>query len=136
MNHRKAPLPEHFHTAPKGTCRVCNQPVIGLTKTGKPSKSRWHQECLKEYKLIHWVSVTRRAVWSRDKGKCANCGKICKRNQWDMDHVKPLIESQGDIAYWQLPNLQTLCSDCHIEKTSKENSERALRKRLLKEDLK
>jgi 5-methylcytosine-specific restriction endonuclease McrA len=50
-----------------------------------------------------------------------------------MDHIKPLIAANGDISYWQLPNLQTLCTPCHTAKTSQEATERAAKRKLLKE---
>ena len=42
-----------------------------------------------------------------------------------MDHIKPLIEAQGNLDYWRLGNLQTLCTDCHVKKTSAEATARA-----------
>jgi 5-methylcytosine-specific restriction endonuclease McrA len=131
--HRTPPKPPYFDTVPEGTCRWCNQEV-GLTPKGKPSKSRWHPACLKEYKLLFWPSSTRRAVWRRDKSVCAGCGAKCLYPlEWHMDHIKPLIAANGDISYWQLPNLQTLCTPCHTAKTSQEATERAAKRKLLKE---
>jgi 5-methylcytosine-specific restriction endonuclease McrA len=140
-DHRKPPLPPHFETAPLGTCRWCNVP-IGNTARGKVSKARWHVKCVAEYKLLHWPTKTRQAVWRRDQGKCASCGTLCARKtskknpsdlpKWHMDHIKPLIESNGDISYWQMKNLQTLCSKCHTAKTSLEATERAAKRRAAK----
>lgn len=127
MSYRTPPKPLHYDTAPPGTCRWCNE-LIGLTKTGRQSKSRWHEACGKEYEILNFVGETRKAVWKRDQGKCAACGVVCDRkgkNGWDMDHIKPLIEAKGDLAYWRLPNLQTLCKACHIKKTSAEATQRA-----------
>lgn len=126
-DHRIPPKPPYFDTVPEGTCRWCNV-EIGLTPKGKPSKSRWHHHCVAEYKLLHWPTNTRKAVWRRDKGVCRGCGVQCSRRgglKWHMDHIKPLIEALGNIDYWRLPNLQTLCTDCHKAKTSKEATERA-----------
>lgn len=131
-SHRIPPKPDWFETTPPGTCRWCNEEV-GLTPKGKPSKSRWHQTCLTEYKLIFWPGATRRAVWKRDTGRCAKCSHICEKkgiDGWHMDHIVPLIESNGDIKYWTLPNLQTLCKRCHAEKTSREATERAKKRRM------
>jgi 5-methylcytosine-specific restriction endonuclease McrA len=50
-----------------------------------------------------------------------------------MDHIVPLIQANGDLQYWRLPNLQTLCTPCHTIKTSREATERAAARRLLKE---
>jgi 5-methylcytosine-specific restriction endonuclease McrA len=126
-NHRNPPKPDYYDTVPEGTCRWCNE-QIGPTKTGRDSKARWHKECYEEYEILFHTSVTRRAVWQRDKGKCKSCGIACDRkglNGWQMDHITPLIEAQGDLTYWRLPNLQTLCKPCHKVKTSQEATERA-----------
>lgn len=126
MKHRLPPKSPYYHNPKKGQCRHCGKDV--LKPNGELNKrANWHKKCVQEYKLIHWPQVTRKAVFKRDKGKCADCGVIAKRGQrWDMDHIKPLVESKGDLSYWQLPNLQTLCPPCHIKKTSAEASKRAL----------
>lgn len=129
--HRIPPKPQYFDTAPIGTCRWCNRQIPD-TKTGKPSRARWHPECVKEYKLLFWPTATRRAVRKRDKGVCAQCGVQCTdkgTTKWHMDHIVPLIEAQGDIKYWRLPNLQTLCTDCHKIKTALEAAQRAAKRR-------
>lgn len=134
-SHRIPPKPPHFDTAPEGTCRWCNV-EIGLTKKGKPSKSRWHAGCVKEYKLLFWPATTRRAVWARDKGRCHECKTLCDKkgkNGWHMDHIVPLIEANGQLSFWQLGNLQTLCKVCHTAKTSQEATNRATQRRILKE---
>lgn len=46
-----------------------------------------------------------------------------------MDHIKPLIEANGNISYWEMPNLQTLCIKCHTAKTSAEATQRAADRR-------
>lgn len=133
-DHRKPPKPPHYDTALEGVCRWCNVP-IGVTPRGKPSKARWHIRCLSEFKLLHWPTKTRQAVWRRDSGKCAGCGTICAKKglpKWHMDHIKPLIEAKGDITYWQMGNLQTLCHPCHTTKTSAEATERAVKRRAAK----
>lgn len=135
--HRIPPKPKHFDTAPEGTCRWCNK-KIGLTPKGRESKSRWHPACVIEYKLIHWPTATRKAVWQRDKGKCNTCSTTCTKKgatRWHMDHITPLIESNGNLKFWKMGNLQTLCTTCHKAKTGQEATERASRRRVLKERL-
>lgn len=132
-NHRNPPKPHYYDTVPEGTCRWCNM-QIGLTKTGRVSKSRWHKKCYDVYQEIFHTSVTRRAVWKRDTGKCNVCKTQCDRkgiNGWQMDHIIPLIEANGDIKYWLLDNLQTLCKPCHKEKTGREATARALLRKQL-----
>ena len=136
MDHRTPPKPPFYDTAVLGQCRYCGLPI--LDKKGNPKKrANWHPDCVNQYKLIYWPNVTRRAVWARDKGKCAGCGTQCTRKGpqgWHMDHITPLIEAKGDVRYWQLPNLQTLCHTCHHAKTGAEATARAEARRKQKLD--
>jgi 5-methylcytosine-specific restriction endonuclease McrA len=133
MSHRKPHKPIFYDQRVPGQCRYCGGEI--LDKKGQRSKrAMWHPACVAEYKLIHFPGDTRRAVFKRDKGKCAKCGVVTRylRGAWDMDHIKPLIEAQGNLDYWRLPNLQTLCSPCHTAKTSAEATARAAARRAAK----
>lgn len=125
MSYRIPPKPDYFDTVPAGTCRWCNT-LTGLTPTGRVKKSRWHKECLREYKLLFWWSETKREAYKRDKGICNLCKKDTKGN-WELDHIKPLYENKEarDLSFWQMGNLQTLCVDCHKTKSSAEAKHRA-----------
>ena len=54
---------------------------------------------------------------------CNSCGVQCTRRGWDLDHIKPLMEQKGvkksklDWSYYGLDNMQTLCKQCHKDKT-------------------
>lgn len=127
MFHRIPPKPLHYDKAGPGQCRYCGDTVLG--KQGKPkTRPSWHEKCVVEYRVIYWPSSTRRAVWERDKGKCADCGIVSpwRGAYWHVDHKKPLVEARGDLSYWKLPNLQTLCVPCHKKKTGAEATSRAL----------
>lgn len=66
---------------------------------------------------------------------CAVCNTQCEKkgkNGWDLDHKIPLIEGDGSLSFWQMGNLQTLCKQCHKDKTSREATERATRRREMK----
>ena len=130
MKYRIPPKPEYFDSVPPGTCRWCNE-LTGLTPKGKVKTSRWHSHCLQEYKLLFWPTTTRKAVWKRDAGICNECKTQCEKqnNGWHLDHIKPLIEAKGDLSFWQMGNLQTLCKVCHKNKTSKEATERAIKRK-------
>jgi 5-methylcytosine-specific restriction endonuclease McrA len=130
--HRKLPLPDHFHNPIAGICRWCNEPVTKMLKNGKTSKATWHSHCVALYKFYHWPSYTRKTVWRRDKGKCAECGCQCKRKGlegWDMDHIVPLYLAAGNKDYWELSNLQTLCKPCHKLKSAREAGMRSASRR-------
>lgn len=134
MKHRIPPKPIHYSTAPLGYCRYCGGGIYredGRLKT----RANWHPSCLEEYKLIYWPGKTRAAVWKRDHGQCAHCVNKADRNRngaWHMDHIKPLVEAKGDLSYWRLGNLQTLCEPCHKAKTAAEATARAAARRAKK----
>ena len=57
-----------------------------------------------------WAAV-RRVVFERDGWRCVMCGRAGKL---ECDHITPMRRG-GDR--WALDNLQTLCRECHVEKT-------------------
>ena len=59
-----------------------------------------------------WARI-RRTVLDADNWKCRNCGGYGN----EVDHIIPLWKN-GEP--YQADNLQTLCRDCHIDKTRKE----------------
>lgn len=136
MNYRILPKPEYFETVPAGTCRWCNKNT-GFTPKGKPKTSRWHPECLEEYKFYYWPASTRKVVWERDKGLCSSCGIVCEKynNGWHLDHIQPLIEAKGNKSFWQLSNMQTLCKLCHKYKTAAEATARANERKIRKHNV-
>lgn len=134
VDHREPPKPANWTTPRKGTCRFCQLPVLNEDGTVN-TRTQWHPICVVDYQMIYWPAVTRKAVWMRDGGRCAQCGHRCPSRGagvWHLDHIQPLIEAHGDIRYWQMGNLQTLCQACHIAKTSREAGERALVRRQAK----
>ena len=63
-----------------------------------------------------WRAV-RRAVLERDGWRCVSCGRP---GQLEVDHIRPLEKQPGQDPY-DVNGLQSLCRNCHIEKTSREN---------------
>ena len=121
QSHRKAPMPAWFHDAPWGTCRWCNK-FITKEDGELNTRRRWHPECLHDYLIITRSNYAKRQVKKRDKAICASCKIKCRlRSEWNCDHIKPLIDANGDIEFWKLGNMQTLCVKCHAEKTLQEN---------------
>lgn len=98
----------------------------------------WHDgrdgepNCLHEYKLAAWPGYLRAQVFERDGGTCVDCPEgtaPCDTEEnptpWHADHVVPLI----DGGAFGLENVVTRCEPHHNEKTARENSERARRRR-------
>lgn len=48
---------------------------------------------------------------------------------WQHDHIRPLVEAKGDLSFWQLSNICTLCTSCHNKKTAQEAANRAAARR-------
>lgn len=142
-NHRKPPLPESMRVSTPGLCRWCGHPVLNGKGELIKRKRIWHPACVKEFKLLHWPAETRYAVWARDHGFCARCGidteaTIRQRygarlgthmphgtgRLWQHDHIRPLVEANGNLDFWRLDNIQTLCHPCHVAKGKEDNARR------------
>ena len=63
-----------------------------------------------------WAAV-RRFVFERDQYRCVECGKA---GRLECDHVTPLKREPMQNAF-DVNGLQTLCRECHIQKTASEN---------------
>jgi hypothetical protein len=124
--YRNPPMPAWFYNAPWGTCRWCNKPILKEDGTIN-TRRRWHPTgCLHDYLIIADHKYAKRQVKKRDKGICASCGKYCHyRHEWQLDHIRPLIEAKGDLSFWRMGNLATRCNTCHFLKSAQENSDRA-----------
>jgi ribosomal protein L37E len=141
-HHRVPPKPTNYYTEKKGECRFCGFPIKNDQGEINTRKS-WHSHCADEYMLMYHPGEARKRLWQRDRGYCAGCGIVQPRKsrvheeKWHVDHIKPLWEQKGkrfdeiDLDYWREDNLQTLCTECHTKKTSREAAERA---KLKKED--
>lgn len=150
MKHRRPPLPESMKRhVPKGQCRWCNQPI--LKPDGTENRARnWHPACVDIYMIACFSDAQRKAVWKRDHGVCARCGTQTVKEVrgfthrpldvmklpyhllgpmgrlWQADHIRPLLEANGDMSYYLLSNLQTLCNGCHIQKGKEDNRRRKM----------
>lgn len=88
----------------------------GVQLTGR--KRRWAtKECEKksfQYFSIKQGNITtiRMALYNIDRGACRMCGEIT--DNWHADHIIPVHKGGG---FCEIGNFQTLCIDCHKEKT-------------------
>ena len=120
MQHRKPPKPPWFDNPGKGNCRWCGY-YTGTKQT------KWHRECLADYKFIFWPEIARKSMWERSMGFCAGCGELlADRCVWEHPvnaHGEPTkrhIEKQWgnrllDIqtAKWHLDHIIPLCDFPH-----------------------
>lgn len=94
------------------TCACgCGNPLTGR-------KKKWYSAQCQE-KAYHAfavrkgdISVIRRLLFNIDKGACRECGAIT--DNWEADHIHPVSKGGGGC---DISNFQTLCQDCHRQKT-------------------
>ena len=119
-------------------CRNCRGPMPSADK-------RLHNcspKCSREWQCKTSPHLMRMAVFERDRGVCALCGRdtledfrqkagIAYRSTWracgawEADHIVPVIEGGGECG---IEGYRTLCTDCH-HKVTKELRARLAEKR-------
>lgn len=93
--------------------------ACGCGKILSGKQTRWASEkCSNDSYLKFAVikgsnDVIRELVFERDQGFCRNCGVYDEK--WEADHIIPIHQGGGAC---ELENFQTLCPDCHLEKTN------------------
>jgi len=96
----------------KGLC-ACG---CGRELTGRQTK--WASSECRDNAYVSFAivkgdnEIIRQELFKRDKGFCCMCGVY--DDKWESDHVIPVIFGGSGCA---LLNFQTLCRDCHKEKT-------------------
>lgn len=66
-------------------------------------------------------SEARKHVFLRERGTCQGCGVISVlAMDFEVDHIRPLFEADGDLSFYAPENLQLLCSSCHKTKTQED----------------
>lgn len=104
-------LPELFPQQDPDECRVCGfevQPPM------RKYCSKYCRNVAKAVSSLYEWSYLRSWVKRRDDNECVNCGS---QDGLEIDHVIPV--SKGGHPF-DPGNLQTLCSDCHARKGTKE----------------
>lgn len=124
-----------------GTCRWC-----GAELTGKNAHRRNYcyldregRNCVHEWNTSHMWD-TRKVVrrMNREAGRrelrCVDCGFVCeeivdghwrKLRYWEADHELALADAGEHVK----ENLRCRCGDCHRDKTAREASARATRRK-------
>lgn len=89
-----------------------------------------------------WRSMEVRYAKRKDRLAAAARERFCEMvaqgwhehgGGWQADHIRPLCEADGDLSFWELPNLRTLCTPCHKAKTREDVARLATRRRELRE---
>lgn len=94
----------------------------GCGKELDGKKKRWATyECQSKALFNFWIvkgdtDFIRQTIFESEGGYCRNCG--VQSENWHVDHVLPVFLGGSACG---LDNLQTLCVDCHKEKTYTES---------------
>lgn len=114
-NHRQAPRPSTWDV-PRGNCRFCGEAII---ENGKQNnRKRWHKPCADKWIVMNQPTEARKHVFNREHGTCQCCDlKSCDMKDFQVDHIKPLFEANGDLSFYGSDNMQLLCRECHKIKT-------------------
>ena len=108
---------KHFTRIKNKQCPICSK-----------HKDMWDRKrnsfyCSKECQeisssmIIHGLKGMRDNCLKRDNYICRHCNKHFKSSKLDGDHIIPAAIGGNE---WDLDNMQTLCKECHIEKTKKD----------------
>ena len=95
-----------------GECACgCGLSIIGRKK--KWSSDLCRDSSFRKFAVVKGdLKVIREELFKVDKGACRCCGSITI--DWEADHIKPVSKGGGGC---DLSNYQTLCKECHKEKT-------------------
>jgi 5-methylcytosine-specific restriction endonuclease McrA len=107
---------------PGGQCRVCTDPVVD--HRWEYCSKRCRRIAVAVFRMFQWPSVRHR-VFERDDYTCQSCGYRAEEafapDDLHADHITPLRDGGHPF---EERNHQTLCADCHTEKTAQENADR------------
>jgi 5-methylcytosine-specific restriction endonuclease McrA len=88
-------------------CRVCG------AVTADNRQNFCGPRCLRDFFMqTDWQRV-RRVVYARDGGICMKCGRRVRRDNFQVDHIVPVIKGGAE---WDLANLELACPDCNRQK--------------------
>jgi len=154
MKHRKPPTP-HWNSPP-GRCRWCGEPVVKKGKpsfgrwhpdcvkayqiaawpneTRKAVFARDKGICVKcgldTCDPVHHRDLIEKHGWQNHTDAWLRHWLSSRRSgagiRWQADHIVELKDCERDITMWSLGNLQTLCTACHLHKSTE--SRRARKK--------
>ena len=95
-------------------CEYISELLITIGFDGTISEDDLPQKWINRYNIPSWA---KKAIISRDRGKCAQCDKnlvIELESNYHFDHIVPLHYGGTN----DLSNLQLLCEKCNLEKST------------------
>lgn len=110
--YQKGLVMKHLFPQVSGVC------ACGCNRELPPNRKKWFSDdCQKKayikFSIIKGDSkIIRQLLFQKHHGFCNNCG-VYDEN-WQADHIHPVHAGGGGCL---LDNFQTLCTNCHIEKT-------------------
>lgn len=69
------------------------------------------------------VKFTRHNIFERDRNTCQYCGRVCDRNELNLDHVVP--RDQGGPTVWE--NIVCSCIECNTHKGNRTPQQAGMR---------
>ncbi len=98
-------------------CRIIYPLSLDFFKVSKKKNNGFEYRCRKCF----GKSGIRIFIIGRDKSRCRRCGLFeSDLSFFDIDHIKPVFNRHRIGASFKasdIPNLQTLCPNCHRKKT-------------------
>ena len=87
-------------------------------------------ECSRAHRHVWWQQFefwhdVRIKVLDRDGWECVMCGTLLGRGA-QVDHITPVTDGG---SMWDMDNMQSLCTECHIVKTADDLSRRTAKQR-------
>lgn len=104
--------------------RVC---ACGCGKPLEGNRRKWATTECRDRAYVQFAiikgdtRIIRQELLKRDQGFCHACGQF--DSDWQADHIIPVKEGGGATG---LHNFQTLCVECHKEKTYKLSHQSAI----------
>jgi len=103
----------HLFPSILGKCACgCGEELTGRKK--KWYSSECNTKAYDKFTILKGNNgAIRKEVFKRDSGYCYHCGVFDE--DWEADHIHPVHQGGGAC---DLTNFQTLCIDCHKDKTT------------------
>ena len=104
-------------TAPPARCTQCPNPATKNGRCPDHQPKPWTNPSQRNTKINRWKWQQTRNKWLTQHPTCTHC----HAPGTEVDHITPV--AQGGALYHPA-NLQTLCTECHTQKTKNEKQKK------------